>query len=413
MHNFHSVFTDQMSEEIARRVMREPSLTAFSKTQVSFLTKLSKEILSRPDNRGFPDLITFGYFIRPSNIEGYLSGRTSSKNFIATGVGTAIHVAPSNIPINFAFSWLFGFIAGCKNLVRLPSSHSEQIRLFVEAFEKISSLPEFADIRKTNYFFHSDRESNVLDSLVPLVDALLVWGGDSTVEYFRDLVWSPDVRQLFFPSRQSSLILKSQEVLSILESQNSQVFLRNCYNDTFLTDCNACSSPSKVFFVGEELDCREASTVFFAKLNEYVLDSNRSIPIVARMMDSLGSSESSTDWGEATSHGLSIREFRFKNGQSGLKRPLRFGAFLVRNLSAVGEVTGHLSPEEQTVIHGGFSDVEVSDLGRLLGLRGTNATRLVPVGSALDMGFFWEGRDNPASLVKYFEVVPDTIGRLA
>jgi hypothetical protein len=353
-------------------------------------------------------LITFGYFIRPSNIEGYLSGRQSSKNFIATGVGTAIHVAPSNIPINFAFSWLFGFIAGCKNLVRLPSSHSEQIKLFVEAFEKISSLPEFAEIRKTNYFFHSDRESKVLDTLVPLVEALLVWGGDSTVEYFRDLVRSPDIRQLFFPSRQSSLILNSQEVLSILESQNSKVFLRNCYNDTFLTDCNACSSPSKVFFVGDESDCTKASSLFFSKLNEYVLSSNRSIPIVARMMDSLGSLESAPDWGQSKAHGLSIREFRFNYEQASLKRPLRFGAFLVRNLSSVSEVTGHLSPQEQTIIHGGFTDVEVSNLGLRLSLKGTNATRLVPLGSALDMGFFWEGRDKPASLVKYLEVVPNT-----
>jgi hypothetical protein len=412
MHNSHSVFTDQISEEIARRVMREPSLTAFSKTQVSFLTKLSKEILNRQENRGFPDLITFGYFIRPSNIEGYLSGRQSSKNFIATGVGTAIHVAPSNIPINFAFSWLFGFIAGCKNLVRLPSAHSEQIRLFLEAFERTSSLPEFADIRKTNYFFHSERESAALDGLVPQVDALIVWGGDSTVEYFRGQVKSANVRQIFFPSRQSSMILKASAVLGVLESENSNDFLRNCYNDTFLTDCNACSSPSKIFFVGAESDCTKASSLFFSKLNDFVLGSNRSIPVVPRMMDSLGASEFSPDWGEATSYGISIREFRFKDGQTSLKRPLRFGAFLVKNLPSVGEVTAHLSHEEQTIIHGGFSEVEVLDLGRQLSSNDTNATRLVPLGSALDMGFFWEGRDNPLSLVRYFEVVPNLKGRL-
>lgn len=412
MHNFHSVFTEQISEEIAQRVIREPSLRAFSKAQVSFLTKLSQEIINRQENRAFPDLITFGYFIRPSNIEWYFSSRQSNKNFIATGVGTAIHVAPSNIPINFAFSWLFGFIAGCKNLVRLPSSRSEQISLFLEAFERTSSLPEFADVRKTNYFFHSERESVALDGLVPKVDALLVWGGDSTVEYFRGLVKSPKVRQIFFPSRQSSMILKASAVLGTLESQNSKDFLRNCYNDTFLTDCNACSSPSKVFFVGAESDCKIASSLFFSKLNDFVLRSNRGIPIVPRMMDSLGASELSPDWGEVASYGLSIREFRFTDGQTGLKRPLRFGAFLVKNLPTVGEVTAHLSHDEQTIIHGGFSEVEVSDLGHQLSSNGTNATRLVPLGSALDMGFFWEGRDNPSSLVKYLEVVPNAGGRL-
>ena len=408
MHNFHSFFSEQISEEQAGRVMGEPSLAAFSKVQISFLTGLSLEILNRAESRRFPDLITFGYFIRPASIEGYFSSRQNSNNFMATGVGSALHVAPSNIPINFAFSWLFGFIAGCKNLVRLPSNESEQIKLFLEAFEKVSSLPEFAEIKKTNYFFRSERESAVLDSLVPLVDALLVWGGDSTVEYFRALVKSPNVRQIFFPSRQSSMILKARGVLDVLESQTQMGFLRSLYNDTFLTDCNACSSPSKIFFVGDESDCTKASSLLFSKLDEYVIASNRSIPIVPRMMDSLSSLESSPEWGEAKAHGLSVREFRFKDGQTSLKRPLRFGAFLVKNLTAVGEVTLHLSKDEQTIIHWGFTDVEVSDLGHRLCLGGTNATRLVPIGSALDMGFFWEGRDNPASLVKYLEVVPNT-----
>lgn len=408
MHNFHSFFSEQISEQQAGEVMRQPSLAAFSKVQISFLTKLSLEIINGAESRRFPDLITFGYFIRPANIEGYFSNRQNSVNFTATGVGTALHVAPSNIPINFAFSWLFGFIAGCKNLVRLPSAQSAQIRLFLEAFESVSSLPEFSEIKKTNYFFRSERESAILDGLVPLVDALLVWGGDSTVEYFRALVKSPNVRQIFFPSRQSSMIVNASGVLEVLESQTQMDFLRSLYNDTFLTDCNACSSPSKIFFVGDESDCTKASSLLFSKLNEYLITGDQSIPIVPRMMDSLASMESSPDWGQAHAHGLSIREFRFKDGQTSLKRPLRFGAFFVKNLTAVEQVTSHLSKDEQTIIHWGFSEVEVSDLGHRLCLGGTNATRLVPLGSALEMGFFWEGRDNPASLVKYIEVMPNT-----
>ena len=38
------------------------------------------------------------------------------------GWGTVLHIAPSNIPVNFAFSFLMGFLSGNVNHVRVPSN---------------------------------------------------------------------------------------------------------------------------------------------------------------------------------------------------------------------------------------------------------------------------------------------------
>jgi hypothetical protein len=159
-----------------------------------------------------------------------------------------------------------------------------------------------------------------------------------------------------------------------------------------------------VFFVGEELGSMKASEMFFSSLESYVRNQQREIPIVRRMMDSLASSGSSDGKVECVSHGMAIRVIRALDGQMSIKRALRFGAFLVSFKLRMEDVLTDLSQNEQTLIHWGFSEADLSTFGSLLGSLSNSASRAVPLGSALDIGFFWEGRDNPAHLVKYLEV---------
>jgi hypothetical protein len=74
------------------------------------------------------------------------------------------------------------------------------------------------------------------------------------------------------------------------------------------------------------------------------------------------------------------------------------------SIASLHEVSKKLSQSEQTILHWGFEDEEVEEFARALSPIQTTATRLVTLGSALDMGFYWEGRDNPAFLVKYFQL---------
>jgi hypothetical protein len=387
-----------------RTLVEAKGIKAFTELHRKFLGMLSAEILSGHEYRAHSDLITFGFFIRAANIAHYFSSKETREGYIAVGAGVAMHIAPSNIPMNFAFSWLYGFISGCRNIVRLPSARYEQVDMFLRAFEKTASSSVFKHFAETNYFFRTARESAMLDALVPSVDALLVWGGDATVDYFRKLVQSPSARQLYFPSRQSSLILHSKNVIEVLGSSQKDEFLRRAYNDTFLTDCNACSSPSKVFFVGEERDSVKASELFFSYLESFVRNQEREIPIVRRMMDSLASSGSSEGRVEFSCHGMAIRGIRTLDGQMSIKRALRFGAFLVSFKLRFEDVLGDLSQNEQTLIHWGFTEADLFTFVSLLGPLSNSASRVVPLGSALDIGFFWEGRDNPTHLVKYLEV---------
>ncbi len=401
--NSRSQNLGEFSEEIAELVFSENGLESFSQLHLEFLTLLSKQILGNPQSREFPDLMTFGYFIRPSNIKRYLLEHNESNNHLKVGVGVAVHVAPSNIPINFAFSWLYGFISGCRNLVRLPTRDSTQANLFIQEFERASYLRGFDVFRRTNYFFRSQRGDSRFNTIVGRADAVLVWGGDESIEYFRTLIANPACRQLYFPSRQSSLVLSSKAVGSLTGSIRND-FLKKLYNDTYLTDCNACSSPSKIFFVGTPQENHAASKMFFSLLDDFVSKQDRPAPIVQRMLDSLSSSGELRPKTGVHPLNRTFVVFEAKEGLSETRRPLRFGAFMEHSIASLREVITKLSRSEQTILHWGFEDEEVEEFSRALSPIQTSATRLVKLGSALDMGFYWEGRDNPAFLVKYFHL---------
>ena len=57
------------------------------------------------------------------------------------GWGTVLHIAPANIPVNFAFSFLMGFLSGNINYVRVPSNPYPQVDLIVGAIDDILADP--------------------------------------------------------------------------------------------------------------------------------------------------------------------------------------------------------------------------------------------------------------------------------
>ena len=39
------------------------------------------------------------------------------------GRGIALHIPPSNVPMNFAFTMAIGLLSGCENIIRIPQKN--------------------------------------------------------------------------------------------------------------------------------------------------------------------------------------------------------------------------------------------------------------------------------------------------
>ncbi|MBY6081857.1 acyl-CoA reductase [Ruegeria arenilitoris] len=364
---------------------------------VAFLHALSRAILAESGARRFPDLMTLGYFCRKSNMARALAQRPDIAQ--CTGWGTVLHIAPSNIPINFGFSLVMGLAAGNSNIVRVPSRLFEQMTLFVALFDRVAQASEFSTFTSQTAFVQTNRDDPALDGLVARADGLVVWGGDATVARFRALPKMPRCVEVYFPDRVSAALLDAPTIAAAapdaLETLANQFF-----NDTFLVDQNACSSPGLVFWRGSEDQMKAAQAVFWPAVAQR-LQGNYSLDPVARLDRALDVMRMARAKGHpVTLHANDAAIWRLEGAEL-RDQLLRFGTFLEVTVPDIAACAPYLRPNEQTLTVFGPEPGDV-----FAALKGTAARldRIVPVGRALDIGLNWDGRDMLTTLSRRVEL---------
>ena len=53
------------------------------------------------------------------------------------GVGLIFHITPSNIPTNFAYSFIFGLLTGNSNIVKVPSKNFQDKSYNLQNIKKL------------------------------------------------------------------------------------------------------------------------------------------------------------------------------------------------------------------------------------------------------------------------------------
>ncbi|MET0105808.1 MAG: acyl-CoA reductase [Sedimenticola sp.] len=353
---------------------------------VNFLSDVSREILQSRSCRDYPDVITFGYFCRKSAIERALQERQSVRNRF--GWGVAVHIAPSNVPVNFAFSFVFGLLAGNNNLVRLPSSTWPQVDLLVSIFETVAKSGKYEGISNNNAFVRTERDSLELQHIIANCDALIVWGGDETVATFRKMDKKPRCVELYFPDRKSSLVINAKTVATTEEDQIQKI-AESFFNDTYLVDNNACSSPRQILWVGEGDDVSAAKEKFWLAVDSVIKSKDYELNVIAkidRYLDVMKSVESA----KAPVKVNRLSEDIWLTAKNEEVLIGRLGRFSESNFTTLERALKTLEEDEQTLTYIGFNREYVEN--NVLE-NDVIVDRVVPVGMALDIGFYWDGVD--------------------
>ena len=362
-----------------------------------FCQALSSRLLRAPTTRQYPDVMTFGYFCRKSSIQRAVDEIPNRDRRL--GWGTVLHIAPANIPVNFAFSLLMGLLAGNLNYVRVPSTPFPQVELIVDAIDDVLAETRFVRLRKGVQFFTSERDHPALAEMVGGASGLVVWGGDATVTKFRAMDKPVSAVELYFPDRASSAVLAASEVLKLNDSGLTKL-CGKFFNDTFLVDQNACSSPGIIFWVGENKIRAAAKQRFWNRVNECLADRYELEPVrmmdkhldVMRMVATLERATTLSERGDVI--------WRFDDKDLATSR-LRFGNFLEFDLNNIDQISAHLRPNEQTITQFGL---ESRDIFNSLVSSGRMVDRIVPVGDALAMSMQWDGKHVLSLLSRQVEV---------
>ena len=250
------------SEEIANIMPNVSALIPFSEMSTHFLNEVSKSILNNPAARQYPDVITFAFWCRKAAILEKQKPYPNLQNRL--GKGVIFHIAPSNVPVNFAFSLATGIIAGNANIVRVPSKEFVQVDIITQAI--YSSLQMYPDMQSRICLVRYGHDKAVTDFFSSLCDVRVIWGGDSTIASIRNSPLPARATEVVFADRYSFSIINADYYLSC---SNKEKIAQDFYNDTYLNDQNACTSPQLVMWCGTQI--QRAKELFWQSLHDLLV----------------------------------------------------------------------------------------------------------------------------------------------
>ena len=381
-----------------------PVTEPFDEHKIALLDKLSKRILDCSRGREFPDLQTFGFFCRRRNIERLIKRSLASDN-IKRPIGTVVHICPSNLPLNFALSFVFGFLSGNRNVVKVPKKPFGQADEFIRLVQDVFPDSENA----ANVFIRFDRSEDISD-LILKADGILVWGGDMTIAHFRKFERKPKSIAVEFPSRDSLAVINVSELLE-LSKQQLHALVKKFYNDTLLVDQNACSSPKLVVWLGGNgipQDLMRSNVdqfwqTFYAVCTEkgFALHLRERMDRLSKITQFLSEFDAVTLSDKKNSvfdlinivdvHESALSELSSFYGTNGL-----FYQCFVNRLESI--VPAISSPKVQTLSYFGFGEAELTEYCKMPSVFGVE--RIVGIGQALDFSLVWDGKYIPELLVR-------------
>ena len=362
-------------------------LSVFDEEAVQFLGDLSADILKSPLARQYPDLSAFAFYARNANLLKLKKELGIEKHRL--GRGLCFHVAPANIPVNFAFSWLFSFLAGNANVVRLPSKPFPQVDALLSVMR--SDLSRYPKLEERNAFVRYPRTDNEMTiAYSKMADCRMIWGGDKTIAAIKSLPVKPRCIDITFADRYSVALINGIAVLAADDVQVARL-AEGFYNDTYLMDQNACSSPQVILW---ENDSPKARDRFWASVEGVARKKYRLQDAVAVDKYTLMCEESVVN--PAIKKFTHIGNLLYRVELSELTVDLvdhrgKGGFFFEYALHDRMELFSVVTEKFQTVTQFG---IDVEELRRqIVGQGMLGIDRIVPIGQAMSIGAVWDGYD--------------------
>lgn len=375
----------------------------FEAARIEFLADLSKALLAKPQVRNLSDVTAFAYWCRRAQLTR-LANRLEKDDRTRMGLGLIFHICPANVPVNWAFSLAFGLLSGNACVVRLPSRPSASADLISQTVVELLSQDRHHALVNSVLLARFERDDEINCFWLSVADGRVVWGGDQTVAHLRSLPSRPRSREVAFSDRYSLCIIQPQAVLD-LDDNALQALCAGLFNDLYLMDQAACSSPQLVVWIGLSETVKAAKEKLWPILAQYA--ASRYTPEPIQIMDKyVQSCLKALDDDKVVAierHenvlyrlellGLVVNQDEFRG---------YFGTIHEVTLETVDMLATIVNERYQTLTYFGLDPVTLRSFILEHRLRGID--RIVPIGKALDMGIFWDGYDIVGSLSRVIDV---------
>ena len=365
----------------------------------NFIGELSIELNLSPLSNKYSDIKTLAFWCRKKNIINI------KKNFISNetrlGLGLVFHITPSNIPTNFAYSLIFGLITGNSNIVKVPSQKFEQVKIICRAINKVLKK-KYKTLRKMILIVRYTNNDNYTRKISSICNARIIWGGDNSIRNIRKFEINQRSLDIAFADRYSFCAMGTMEILKLNNNQ-IQRLVEKFYNDTYLVDQNACSSPHLILWLGRNVV--KARKKFWKNLYVYVdkkyhLTEIASIDKYTQLCRDILSLKNMKKYER---YGNSIYTIQLNHLDKELHNLRgKWGFFYEYEINNLNKIKNYINNKYQTLTYFGLKKNILKDFILKNKLQGID--RVVPVGQALDISFFWDGYDLNRILTRVVDI---------
>ena len=375
------------------------SFKPFDKSIINFFALLSKNIQINKSAKSYTDVLSFAFFCRERNLINLKKNYPNSN--IRKGLGISFHITPSNIPTNFAYSLIFGLLSGNCNIVKVPSRNFPQIDIICKEIKR--TLSKFPKLRDHIKIIKYSRNEEFTKNISLISDARLIWGGNKTIEEAKSFKTKPNNRDLYFADKNSFCIINYDEYKKLTNNQIKLLAL-NFYNDTYLVDQNACSSPHVIFWLSKKKIENKVKEKFWMYLNDliekkYEFDFSASYFKYDRSIDDYLSKKNIKITNNSNIYRVQFSTDDIKSLDT---MKAKWGYFYETNINNIKELFKYSNDSTQTLSYYGFEQEYLKDL--LLKSTYKGIDRAVKIGQTLNVSLFWDGYDIISNLTKVRDV---------
>ncbi len=375
---------------VGNKKIKKILLSPYDKEVLDFLGDLSKDLNLTKDIKNYPDIKTFAFFCRNKNLIKLKKNFLVSSRDIRLGLGLIFHITPSNIPTNFAYSLIFGLLTGNSNIVKVPSRDFKQIDIISKSINKILSK-KYKKVKEMIKIVKYKNNESFTKKISSICDARLIWGGDQSIENIRKYNLNASAIDLTFADRYSLCIIDTKKFLKA-KYDNLTRIVERFYNDTYAADQNACSSPHMVLWLGNK--SHKAKSKFWEELSKlvekkYNLTHDAAIEKYTELCKKIINDKNVKSFRTYTNNVYTV-VLKNLNGSLDTYRG-KWGFFYEYDIKKLEQIKKYINKKFQTLTYFGVEKVDLKDFIIKNKLQGID--RIVPVGQALDIGFYWDGYD--------------------
>ena len=370
------------SPEIVEQMQNVRPLRPFDDEVIAFLNDLSAVLRK---NREYSDVATFGFWCRRAAL---LKEREKYDDVTERfGKGIVFHSTPSNVPVNFAFSFAAGMLAGNANIVRLPGKPFEQVMIISDAIKTLLKTTH-QNMAPYIVFVKFPPVKEITDYFSALCNVRVIWGGDMTVAELRQSKIPARTTEITFADRHSIAVVDAD---AYLDAENKDVIIQNFYNDTYFSDQNACTSPRIIFWQGEKKE--EAKTDFWKRVHDLVVEKYSLAPVQAvGKLNALYSVAAHKKVKAERSEDMFITRLDVdKIDKDLMNYKYNSGFYFEKDIENLKEIVDVCDVRCQTLTYYGVKEEEFRTF--LEEARPIGIDRIVPMGKSMDFALIWDGYD--------------------